>query len=220
MTPIIEETESFVRKELDGMEGSHDFHHIQRVRKMAKRLAAAEKLSEEECEIAELAALLHDIEDWKYSGSETAGAEKALEFLLQQNYPREKADRVVAVVQNVSFHSELGGTQQGTEMPKALGVVQDADRLDAIGAIGIARCFAFGGSKGRPIYDPECKPEADLGKEAYMKSATPSVNHFYEKLLRLKGMMKTPAGLEVAEQRHAFMEGYLKQFFAEQEAEA
>lgn len=218
MESLTERTREFVRKELANMEGSHDFFHIQRVYNTTMALAEAEKLSEQEREIAGLGALLHDISDWKYSGSEESGPEKAAEFLRSQDCDAHVLSQVVLIIKHVSFHSELGGANV---MFPALAVVQDADRLDAIGAIGIARCFAFGGSKKRALYDPENPPQKDLlAKEKYMASSSASVNHFYEKLLLLKGMLKTEAGRKVAEERHKYMEEFLDRFFLEWDGKA
>eukprot|EP00056_Hartaetosiga_gracilis_P003572 m.64931 g.64931 ORF g.64931 m.64931 type:complete len:164 (-) comp11505_c0_seq1:7-498(-) len=160
---------------------------------------------------------MHDIEDYKYSGSETKCAEVVTAHLQALCVEQQLIQKVVDVVSNVSFRKELGGVKHES---KALFCVQDADRLDAIGAIGIARCFAYGGSKGRPLYDPIDAPiskDIALSKEEYTKSATPSVNHFYEKLLKLKDMLKTETGKRLADKRHAVMEEFLSEFFNEWE---
>jgi uncharacterized protein len=172
--------------------------------------------------VVELAALLHDVKDWKYSGSETAGADAVRAFLESRGCARELIERVVHVVAHVGFKNELGrAAGQQLQLTPELAVVQDADRLDAIGAIGIARCFTFGGARNRAIYDPARAPERNLTKEAYAAQRdAPSINHFFEKLLRLKELMKSEAGRRRAEARHAFMEAYLKQFFAEVAGEA
>jgi len=201
-----------VKDELKGNDGSHDFHHINRVRKLALSLAEEEHI--ENTDVVELAALLHDIKDWKYSGSETAGIDAARQFLQIQHVPEDKIALIVKAIEGVGFKTELG---KKLEMFPELAVVQDADRLDAIGAIGIARTFTYGGAKNRPIYDPSVPPQKDLTKEQYMaqNKNAPTVNHFYEKLLKLKGLMKTEAGRRRAEQRHAFMEQFLERIFAE-----
>eukprot|EP00911_Craspedida_sp_UC1_P002173 UC1_evm4s1666 len=220
---LVERTREFVKTELEGMEGSHDFYHIVRVYNMTCKLAREENLSEADTLIAELGALLHDIADWKYAGSDEAGPAKAEAFLRSQQAgacDEATIAGVIAIIRGVSFHSELGGAGSKTDITPALAVVQDADRLDAIGAIGVARCFAYGGSKKRALYDPEVPPVKDLTKDAYMKSNSASVNHFYEKLLRLKGMLKTEAGRRTAEARHTFMETFLERFYDEWEGRA
>ena len=185
-------------------------------------LAAREGLTGELLETAELAALLHDLKDWKYSGDDDAGPEAAEAWLLEAGASGERAALVKVIVASIGFKTELGGSSPADELAgderKAFEVVQDADRLDAIGAIGIARCFTFGGARGRSIHDPAEKPRLGLSKEEYKKSAnTSSLNHFYEKLLTLKDRMKSAAGRAVAAERHAFMEAFLAQFHAEWE---
>mmetsp|Transcript_1582 Transcript_1582/g.2093 ORF Transcript_1582/g.2093 Transcript_1582/m.2093 type:complete len:221 (+) Transcript_1582:44-706(+) len=210
---IIQNTIEFVKKELAGNDASHDWFHIERVWKLSKTLAREEKI--ENSEIVELAALLHDVNDWKYSGSETAGVETAVAFLKSQNFDEEKIKKVAQIIEGVGFKNELANK---TEMFPELAVVQDADRLDAIGAIGIGRTFAYGGRKSTPMYDPEIKPVENITKEQYMhKEKNTTINHFYEKLLKLKDMMKTETGKKMAQQRHNFMEQFLNQFYAEWE---
>lgn len=165
-------------------------------------------------EIVDLAALLHDIDDWKYQ-TEDAPTKRAVQFLEAQNVPSEKIARVMAIIDTMGFKEELGGAQR--EITVEFGCVQDADRLDAIGAIGIARCFTYGGHKKRALYDPEVPPTEELSKEVYMQQGreSPTINHFYEKLFKLRGMMKTNAGKRIAEERHAFMEQFVAQFYKE-----
>lgn len=163
--------------------------------------------------VVELAALLHDIADWKFhDGDETAGPNAARSWLSECDVESEYIDQVCDIIATLSFK----GAGVATPMRAIEGkVVQDADRLDAIGAVGIARCFAFGGAKGRLIHDPESPAELHDSFEAYKSKSGPSINHFYEKLLLLKDRMNTTTGKELAEQRHAFLESYLQQFFAE-----
>lgn len=207
-----------------GLDGSHDFLHIERVLKLACTIAKLENV--EDVELVQLGALLHDIADWKYSGSETAGAEKAQAWLESQKFDSERTQKVVDIVEGIGFKNELGLTpeeaaQKAARNP-ALAVVQDADRLDAIGAIGIARAFTFGGSKNRPLHDPSCPVPSTLerlSKDQYVKrpSNGATIQHFYEKLLLLKGLMKTESGKKLAEERHKYMEVFLEQFLAEWE---
>lgn len=215
ISPIVAKTVDFVRQALSGNDGSHDWFHIQRVWRLAKRLAIEEGV--EHLEEVELAALLHDIDDWKYSGSETAGLDAARDFLQQQSVETCKIEFVLKIIKGVGFKDELNAMNTTrTEIFPELACVQDADRLDAIGAIGIARCFTYGGHKNRPLYDPESAPNCNLTKEEYMNAKnSPSVNHFYEKLFKLAELMKTETGKKIAAQRHEMMQGFLKQMFAE-----
>lgn len=211
---IIQNTIEFVKKELEGNDGSHDFWHIERVWKLAKEIAQQEHI--ENIEIVELSALLHDIRDWKYSGSETAGVYAVREFLQQQKYPEDKIELIARVIEGVSFKNGLNKDAK-TEIFPELAVVQDADRLDAIGAVGIARTFCYGGFKNRAIYDPQYPPRLNLTKEQYKQDSphNHTINHFYEKLLVLKDGMKTETGQRMAQQRHDFMLAFLDQFFDE-----
>ena len=216
---IINKTIDFVKKSLSCHDASHDFAHIQRVHALAQNIAKQEQCSAEEQEIVSLSALLHDIGDWKYSGSETAGVESARDFLKSLDYPDNVIDKICWIIQRVSFHDEIGRTELEIEEmknDKALCIVQDADRCDAIGAIGIARCLTFGGAKGRSLYEDGKINDIvrEITKKQYMdptkKSST--IEHFYEKLLLLKDKMKTNGGRKIAEGRHEFMKEYLKQF--------
>jgi len=210
---LIEEAEKFVKAELAQNDGSHDWAHIDRVRNLALVLAEEERI--ESSDVVELAALLHDIRDWKYSGSASAGEEAARSFLLAHNYPPEKVDLVCSIVKNLGFKSELGG---GVELFPELAVVQDADRLDAIGAIGIARTFTYGGSRKSALWHPEDPLiKAKISQKDYVSSERRSstIAHFYEKLLHLRDMMKTSAGKRRAEARHKYMEEFLQKFFDE-----
>ncbi|PNW83535.1 hypothetical protein CHLRE_05g234647v5 [Chlamydomonas reinhardtii] len=220
---VVAAAEAYVRKELAATDASHDFAHIQRVRANARNLAQLEGLSADATCLVDLAALLHDVRDWKYSGSDGATAEAVQAFLADQGVAPDTAQRVLYIISRVGFKEELaaGGAAEAppvaVDLAQEAAIVQDADRLDAIGAIGIARCFTFGGAKHRVLHDPEVPPRDQLSKEQYMTGGEKSttINHFYEKLLKLKGLMKTPAGRRIAEQRHAFMESYLTQFHDE-----
>ena len=207
---LIENTVKFVQLELKDAEGGHDWFHIERVWRNAKLIAQSEDV---DVEIVEIAALLHDIADSKFNnGDEKIGPKKALDFLIDQDADYRIIDHVISIIENVSFK---GGSQKRTFNSIELDVVQDADRLDAIGAIGIARTFNYGGFKNREIYNPEIKPDLNMTKEQYKTSTAPTVNHFYEKLLLLKDTMNTTTGKELAENRHKFMEQYLEQFYTE-----
>jgi uncharacterized protein len=209
---IIQQTVAFVKDELSDAEGGHDWWHIYRVWKTALRLAEEEKAN---LFVVSLGALLHDIADAKfYGGDEEIGPQKAEAFLQSIDVEKAVIDQVLVIIRHVSFKNR-------DELPEVLSIelqiVQDADRLDAIGAMGIARAFSFGGFKGRPMYDPAIKPNPNQSKAAYKAAKSPTINHFYEKLLLLKDMMNTSAGKQMAAQRHRFMEQYLEQFYAEWE---
>lgn len=211
---IINRTIDFVKDQLSGAEGGHDWWHIYRVWKMALRLAREEKAN---LYVVNLGALLHDIADAKfYGGDEEIGPRKAETFLQSAGTGRAVIDQVLFIIRHVSFKNrhELPGI-----LPIELQIVQDADRLDAMGAMGIARAFSYGGFKGRVFYDPAIKPNPNQSKEEYKAAKAPTINHFYEKLLLLKDMMNTPAGKQMAARRHRFMEAYLEQFYAEWEGE-
>ena len=209
-TLTVEKTRDFVRKTLENAEGGHDWWHIHRVWLNAHRIAEDE---EADMLIVEIAALLHDIADSKFhGGDEEIGPKTAWNFLRELNIDEGIIIHVQQIIRNISFKS---GFDQKIFHSKELEIVQDADRLDAIGAIGIARAFSYGGFKGREIFNPEVEPNLNMTKEEYKNSAAPSINHFYEKLLLLKNKMNTEAGKKLAEQRHLFMEQYLLQFFEE-----
>ncbi|AUC85922.1 phosphohydrolase [Polaribacter sp. ALD11] len=209
---IIENTIQFVKQELKGAEGGHDWFHIERVFKNSILISKEEKV---DVFVVSLAALLHDIADPKfYNGDETVGPKVATEFLEKQEVTIEIIEHVVHIINHISFKNSF---EKGVEKftSKELEVVQDADRLDAIGAIGIARCFNYGGFKNRALYNPEIIPNLEMTKEEYKKSDAPTINHFYEKLLLLKDKMNTTSGKKIASQRHDFMKTYLKQFYDE-----
>lgn len=207
---IIDKTVQFVRTSLLNAEGGHDWWHIHRVHTNAKLIAATE-----DCDLltVELAALLHDIADSKFhNGDEEIGPATAGNFLHSIKVDEHVITHVQQIIRHISFKS--GFDNLSFQSPE-LSIVQDADRLDALGAIGIARAFSYGGFKGREIYNPEIKPNLNMSKEEYKNTTAPSINHFYEKLLLLKNKMNTATGKKLAEQRHTFMETYLQQFFME-----
>ena len=211
---IIIATAAFVKKELKCAEGGHDWWHIERVWNNARLISQSENVN---IFIVELAALLHDIADAKFNnGDENAGPEKAKTFLETIKVENEIITHVENIIRNISFKG--GNFSQHFQSPE-LNVVQDADRLDALGAIGIARAFNYGGFKNREIYNPSEPPNLQMDKEAYKKSSAPTINHFYEKLLLLKDRMNTETGRQLAEERHRFMEIFLEQFYKEWEGE-
>lgn len=211
---IIDNTIVFVKEKLQNAEAGHDWFHIERVYKNALLIA-----SNEDCDltIVKLGALLHDIADSKFNdGDETVGPKVAREFLITQNASEEIITHVVNIIENISFK---GGNFEKKFTSKELEIVQDADRLDALGAIGIARTFNYGGFKNRPLYNPAIAPVLNMTKEEYKNSESPTLNHFYEKLLLLKDKMNTEAGRKLAQKRHQFMEHFLSQFYAEWDGE-
>jgi len=206
---LLENTINFVQKELEGNESGHDWFHIERVWKLSKNIAKQESVN---LMVVELGALLHDIADSKFhDGDEEIGPRKAQEFLLSENVSKDIIDQVIFIVKNISFKG--GGFNPNTS--SELSVVQDADRLDAIGAIGIARTFNYGGYKNNELYNPNRPPNLNKTVEEYKKGNDTTINHFYEKLLLLKDKMNTKSGLEIAEKRHIFMEQFLDQFYKE-----
>ena len=211
---LIDDTILFVKQKLENAESGHDWFHIERVYKNALLIAEGE-----ECDITvvKLGALLHDIADSKFhDGDEAVGPKVAREFLESKSTSEEIITHVVDIIENISFK---GGNFEKKFTSKELEIVQDADRLDAIGAIGIARTFNYGGFKNRPIYNPNIAPQTNMTKEEYKNSEAPTLNHFYEKLLLLKDKMNTKTGRKIAEERHKFMELFLSQFYAEWEGE-
>lgn len=208
---IIKNTVSFVKETLKNAEGGHDWFHIERVLKNAKLIAKTEEVDEF---IVSLGALLHDIADAKfYDGDETIGPKMAREFLEKQKVNESEILHIENIIKHISFKNSLSSEEKFTS--PELDVIQDADRLDAIGAIGIARCFNYGGFKNRALYDPEIQPNLNMSKEEYKKSTAPTINHFYEKLLLLKDKMNTKTGCQIAEERHNYMEQFLQQFYDE-----
>ena len=208
---LIQKTISFVKDELKNAEGGHDWFHTERVYNNALLIAKTEAVDRT---VVALAALLHDIADPKFhDGDETIGPRKASAFLLKQNVDSQVIEHVSKIIAHMSFKNSFDLNTNFSS--KEMEVVQDADRLDAIGAIGIARCFNYGGFKNRALYDPDISPNLNMTKAEYKTSKAPTINHFYEKLLLLKDQMNTKTGQRIATQRHRYMEGYLKQFFAE-----
>lgn len=211
---LIDNTILFVKQKLENAEAGHDWFHIERVYKNALLIAQDEVC---DIQIVKLGALLHDIADSKFNdGDETVGPRVAREFLESKNTDEEIIVHVVNIIENISFK---GGNFEKKFNSIELEIVQDADRLDAIGAIGIARTFNYGGFKNRQLYNPEIAPKLNMSKEEYKKSEAPTINHFYEKLLLLKDKMNTKTGKILAQERHKFMELFLSQFYAEWDGE-
>ncbi len=209
---IIEKTIQFVKTTLNQAEGGHDWWHCYRVWQLSKEIAKTEEVN---LFIVELGALLHDIADAKFhQGDETIGPQKARQFLSTLNVKEEIISSVENIIHHVSFR--LSNEDQNYHS-RELDVIQDADRLDAIGAIGIARTFNYGGYKNRELYNPEILPKLNMTKEEYKNSTAPTINHFYEKLLLLKERMNTATAKAMAEHRHHFMEQFLDEFFKEWE---
>ena len=211
---IIDKTILFVKEKLENAEGGHDWFHIERVYKNAVLIAQGEGC---DLTIVKLGALLHDIADSKFhNGDETVGPRTARTFLTSENVDEATIVHVINIIENISFK---GGNFEKKFHSKELEIVQDADRLDAIGAIGIARCFNYGGFKNRALYNPAIAPKLNMSKEEYKNSDSPTLNHFYEKLLLLKDKMNTETGKKIALERHKYMENFLSQFYAEWEGE-
>lgn len=211
---ILDKTILFVKEKLQNAEGGHDWFHIERVYKNAVLIAQGE-----DCDltIVKLGALLHDIADSKFhNGDETVGPRTARTFLEAEKVDEVTIVHVINIIENISFK---GGNFEKKFHSKELEIVQDADRLDAIGAIGIARCFNYGGFKNRTLYNPAIAPKLNMSKEEYKNSDSPTLNHFYEKLLLLKDKMNTETGKKIALERHKYMENFLSQFYAEWEGE-
>jgi uncharacterized protein len=207
---LIKKTITFVKQKLENAESGHDWFHIERVYKNALLIAKHENCNPL---IVELGALLHDIADSKFhDGDETIGPKTARNFLESENVDEEIINQVVFIIENISFK---GGNFDKKTATIELEIVQDADRLDAIGAIGIARTFNYGGFKNRQIYNSEILPNLKMTKEEYKNSDSPTINHFYEKLLLLKDKMNTETGKKIAQERHQFMETFLEQFYDE-----
>ncbi|MCJ0741351.1 HD domain-containing protein [Pedobacter montanisoli] len=212
MQQTLDLTIAFVKNTLADAEAGHDWFHIERVFKTAQTINQTEQANSL---IVALAALLHDIADSKFNnGDEEIGPQKAGEFLTSINVDQEVINEVKLIIRHLSFKASF---DKNSYQSKELNVVQDADRLDAIGAIGIARAFTYGGYKNRVLYNPEIKPNLNMTKEEYKNAVSPTLNHFYEKLLLLKDLMKTETGKKMAQQRHDFMLAYLEQFYAEWE---
>jgi uncharacterized protein len=209
---LINKTIAFVKEKLNDAEGGHDWFHIERVYKNALLIAR-----DTNCDllVVQLGALLHDIADSKFhNGDETIGPKTARLFLESENVLENTIQHVIQIIENISFK---GGNFEKKFSSAELDIVQDADRLDAIGAIGVARAFNYGGFKNRALYNPEITPLTNMTKEEYKSNNAPTINHFYEKLLLLKDKMNTETGKQIATERHRFMESFLSQFYAEWE---
>ena len=214
MNILIAKTKTFVQTTLQNAEGGHDWFHIERVYNNSLLIAKTEKCA---IIVVQLAALLHDIADSKFhGGDESVGPATAQKFLESQNVSHEIVSHVVKIIENISFK---GGHKHSDFNSIELQIVQDADRLDAIGAVGIARTFNYGGFKNRALYNPEIKPNLAMTKDEYKKNDAPTINHFYEKLLLLKDKMNTETGKNMAKDRHQFMVTFLSQFYAEWDGE-
>jgi len=209
---IIQSISIEVRGSLEGEGSGHDWSHVERVWKMAKHIGEKESA---DIFVVELAALLHDVADWKFhDGDDTVGPKMAREIMSKHSISEEIITHVCGIIERMSFK----GVGVETAMETIEGeIVQDADRLDAIGAIGVARTFTYGGNRNRPMYDPQVKPVMHNSKEEYFKNQSPTINHFYEKLLFLKDRMNTSTAKEIAEGRHEFMETFLAKFLGEWE---
>jgi len=208
---VIQNTIRYVKKTLEESEGGHDWFHINRVYKNALLIAKNEKV---DLFVVQIGALLHDIADSKfYDGNESIGPEKARAFLKSQEVDEEIITHIENIILFISYKSSFDSSKHFSS--PELNIIQDADRLDAMGAIGVARCFNYGGFKNRKLYDPEITPNLKMNKEEYKKSNAPSINHFYEKLLLLKDKMNTKTGKKLAKKRHLFMVKFLKNFFDE-----
>ena len=207
---LIENTVAFVKEKLDGAEAGHDWFHIERVWKLSKKIAAAETCN---LQVVELSALLHDIADPKFhDGDETLALKISQDFLESQNVSDEIINQVLFIIKNISFKNR---GELSAVLPLELQIVQDADRLDAIGAIGIARTFNYGGFKNNLMFHPAIPPQLNMTKEDYKKSNGTTINHFYEKLLLIKDLMNTETGKQLSEERHDFMLQFLDQFSRE-----
>jgi len=207
---ILEVTENFVRKRLEKAEAGHDWWHIYRVLKLTRKILESEKADSLVCEMG---ALLHDISDHKFHEKQS-GEEITRKFLADKYIDKKRKEKILDIVRNISFK---GGVNEEAHKTPELKIVQDADRLDAMGATGIARTFHYGGFRNRKIYDPRIKPIRYKSAEEYLKSDAPTINHFYEKLLLLKDLMNTETGRSLAENRHRFMLRFLDHFYDEWE---
>lgn len=207
---LIEDTKTFLKQQLKDAEGGHDYFHTERVLNNAEKIAKGE-----DCNllVVQLGALLHDVADSKFhDGDESKGPQIARQFLSKHEVDEEVIEQVINIIENISFK---GGNFDQKFKSIELDIVQDADRLDAIGAVGIARTFNYGGFKNRALYNPEIAPNLNMSKEEYKNSDSPTINHFYEKLLLLKDKMNTETGKKIAQERHQFMELFLENFFEE-----
>lgn len=209
MENIIEKTIEYIKDFFKADFSGHDFYHTLRVYKLAKCIAKSEEC---DIELVCLSALLHDVDDYKLVGKEKEGFSNLKSFLKSQNYSNEKIEQICNIVSQVSFKGKsiIPDTIEGK-------IVQDADRLDAIGAIGIGRAFAYGGSRNRPMHNPDMRPRENMSSKEYYESVGTTINHFYEKLLQLKDLMNTETAKNIANHRHKYMEEFLKEFYDEWE---
>jgi uncharacterized protein len=207
---IIEKTEEFVKEKLKGESSGHDWYHIYRVKKVAEKIAEEEGADHFTCVMA---ALLHDIADEKIAGSEEKGIAEVKSWMESISVEQDYITHILNIISTMSFKGGNNSTMQSLEGK----VVQDADRLDALGAVGIGRTFAYSGAKGQLMYDPEIPVREKMTNEQYRNEKSTAVNHFYEKLLKLKGKMNTSYAKKLADERHAFLESFLEQFFSEWE---
>lgn len=212
METNINKTIRFVKDILQHDASGHDWYHIERVHKLARIICEREGGNQF---IVEMAALLHDVADEKLNESEEAGLKRVQDWLIQLDIAEDAMHHILRIIANMSFKGGHGGKVETIEGK----IVQDADRLDAIGAVGIARTFAYGGAKGRLMYDPFIPPRESMTKEQYQNANDPSVNHFYEKLFKLKDLMNTETAKQLAGERHAYMEQFIQQFMKEWNAE-
>ena len=209
---LIQNTVDFVKEKLIGAEAGHDWFHMERVWKLSKKIAANEQCNPM---VVELSALLHDIADPKFhNGDETLALKISQEFLESQEVAPEITSQVLFIIKNISFKNR---GEVPENLPLELKIVQDADRLDAIGAIGIARTFNFGGFKNNLMYHPDIQPKLNMTKEEYKKNEGTTINHFYEKLLLLKDLMNTETAKKIASERHDLMVSFLDEFYKEWE---
>ncbi|WNH08531.1 HD domain-containing protein [Thalassobellus suaedae] len=210
---IINKTKTFVKETLAHAEGGHDWFHTLRVYNNSLLISKNESVDNF---VVSLGALLHDIADSKFhDGDETLGPKLAREFLFKLNVDSLVIEHVINIIENISFKMSLSTNKTERFTSAELNVIQDADRLDAIGAIGIARCFNYGGFKNRALYNPDIKPNLNMSKSEYKNSTAPTINHFYEKLLLLKDKMNTKTGKKIANERHDYMLSFLDQFYKE-----
>ncbi len=208
MNELINETIEFIKRIFKDDFSGHDLYHTLRVLKLALKLAEQEKADKE---TVAFAALLHDVDDKKLSPKTAENKDRAVNYLKSKKFSAEKINGITKIIDEISFR----GTDSVTPSSIEGKCVQDADRLDALGAIGIARAFAYGGSRNRPLYDPETPPETNLSAEEYFKNNSSSINHFYEKLFLLKDLMNTKTGKEIAEERTEFMKVFVAEFLKE-----
>ncbi|GAA0394488.1 HD domain-containing protein [Paenibacillus motobuensis] len=205
---LIQEAEQFAHAELEHDQTGHDWWHIQRVVQMAKRLARAEKADEFICTVA---ALLHDVADEKLNVSKQAGLDKVSDWLSKHDFKGADQEHIIEIISNLSYNAGKNPPMHTLEGQ----VVQDADRIDAIGAIAIARAFLYAGVKGNPIHDPQIPPRSEMTAEQYRQEKSTGINHFHEKLLKLNSLINTESAKQIAAERHSYMEQYVERFYRE-----